>query len=143
MRVKEAMADEARRMIDEGGEEAEQFEPAYHYLAGYCALEAGNYETAIEHLKQADPNDPFQRLLLARAYEKAGQDAEALAVSLAHVDLLYLGLNCATGPVEMGEHIKYLILARERPVACLLWGSAAWKVECRDRFIGSETGDPS
>ncbi len=28
----------------------------------------------------------------------AGQDAEALAVSLAHADLLYVGLNCATGP---------------------------------------------
>jgi tetratricopeptide (TPR) repeat protein len=68
---------EVRRMIDEGGEEAEQFEPAYHYLAGYCALEAGKYDSAIEHLKQADPNDPFQRLLLARAYEKAGQDAQA------------------------------------------------------------------
>ena len=66
-----------REMIDEGGEEAEPFEPAYHYLAGYCKLEAGETDAAIEHLKQADPNDPFQRLLLARAYEKAGQDAEA------------------------------------------------------------------
>ena len=27
-----------------------------------------------------------------------GQDAEALAVALLHADLLYLGLNCATGP---------------------------------------------
>ena len=66
-----------REMIDEGGEEAEQFEPAYRYLAGYCKLEAGETDAAIEHLKQADPNDPFQRLLLARAYEKAGQDGEA------------------------------------------------------------------
>ena len=28
----------------------------------------------------------------------AGQDVEALGVSLEHIDLLYLGLNCATGP---------------------------------------------
>jgi tetratricopeptide (TPR) repeat protein len=66
-----------RQMIDEGGEEGEQFEPAYHYLAGYCKLEAGEYAAAIEHLKQSNPTDPFQRLLLARAYEKAGEEAEA------------------------------------------------------------------
>jgi len=52
--------------------------PAYHYVAGYCKLEAGEYEAAIEHLKQANPNDPFHHLLLARAYEKAGRKAEAL-----------------------------------------------------------------
>jgi tetratricopeptide (TPR) repeat protein len=69
---------EIRRMIDEAGEDGEQYEPAYHYLAGYCRLEAGDYPAAIEHLKQANPNDPFHRLLLARAYEKAGQEAEAL-----------------------------------------------------------------
>jgi len=66
-----------RQMIDEGGEEGEPFETAYHYLAGYCKLEAGETETAIGHLEQADPNDPFQRLLLARAYEKAGQESKA------------------------------------------------------------------
>jgi tetratricopeptide (TPR) repeat protein len=68
---------EVRRMIDEAGEEGQQYEPAYHYLAGYCKLEAGDYEAAIEHLEEADPNDPFQHLLLARAYEKAGRKAEA------------------------------------------------------------------
>jgi tetratricopeptide (TPR) repeat protein len=66
-----------RRMIDEGGEEAEQFEPAFHYLAGYCKLEAGDTDAAIEHLERANPNDPFHHLLLARAYEKAGRSAEA------------------------------------------------------------------
>lgn len=46
-------------------------------------------------------------------------------------DYHYLGY-CRT----VGEHIKYLIFAQDRPIACLLWGSAAWKVDCRDRFIG-------
>jgi 5-methyltetrahydrofolate--homocysteine methyltransferase len=36
----------------------------------------------------------------------AGQTADALAVSLAHADLLYLGLNCATGPDFMTDHIR-------------------------------------
>jgi len=49
----------------------------------------------------------------------AGQDAEALAVSLAHADLLYLGLNCATGPDLMTDHLRTLSeLARTR-VACV------------------------
>ncbi|MDX1999707.1 MAG: methionine synthase [Thermoanaerobaculia bacterium] len=49
----------------------------------------------------------------------AGQDAEALAVSLNHRDLLYLGLNCATGPELMTDHVRTLSeLARTR-VACV------------------------
>jgi 5-methyltetrahydrofolate--homocysteine methyltransferase len=48
-----------------------------------------------------------------------GQDAEALAVSLLHADLLYLGLNCATGPDLMADHLRTLSdLARTR-VACV------------------------
>ncbi len=38
----------------------------------------------------------------------AGQDAEALAVSLLHADLLYVGLNCATGPDLMTDHLRTL-----------------------------------
>lgn len=66
-----------KKMIDEGGEPGKQFLPAYHYIAGYLKLEAKEYDKAIEHLKQADQTDPFQKLLLARAYEKAGDQASA------------------------------------------------------------------
>jgi 5-methyltetrahydrofolate--homocysteine methyltransferase len=44
-----------------------------------------------------------------------GQDAEALAAALLHADLLYLGLNCATGPELMADHVRTLSeLARTR-----------------------------
>lgn len=43
----------------------------------------------------------------------------------------YLGY---TQPV--GEHLKYLVVAGERPVACLAWSSAPWHMGPRDRFIG-------
>jgi len=66
-----------KKMIEEGGKEGEQYWPAYHYLAGYLKLEAGDYAKAIEHLKQADQTDPFQKLLLARAYEKTGDSVNA------------------------------------------------------------------
>ena len=49
----------------------------------------------------------------------AGQDAEALAVSLLHVDLLYVGLNCATGPELMTDHVRTLSEICRTRVACV------------------------
>jgi hypothetical protein len=43
----------------------------------------------------------------------------------------YLGY---TQPV--GEHLKYLVYAHDRPIACLAWSSAPRHLGCRDRFIG-------
>jgi len=43
----------------------------------------------------------------------------------------YLGY---TRPV--GEHLKYLVLAGDRPVACLGWGSAPRRLGLRDSFLG-------
>jgi hypothetical protein len=39
-----------------------------------------------------------------------------------------------TQPV--GEHLKYLVLAGDRPVACLAWSSAPRHLKPRDQFIG-------
>ena len=36
----------------------------------------------------------------------------------------------------VGEHLKYLVLAQQQPVACLLFSSAPRHIGCRDRFIG-------
>jgi hypothetical protein len=36
----------------------------------------------------------------------------------------------------VGEHLKYLVVAGDRPVACLTWGSAPGALGLRDRFIG-------
>lgn len=49
----------------------------------------------------------------------AGQDAEAYAISLLHPRLLYLGLNCGSGPDLMTDHLRTVSeLARTR-VACV------------------------
>ena len=38
---------------------------------------------------------------------------------------------------HVGEHMKYIAFDhKNRPVACLLFGSAAWKIASRDQFIG-------
>jgi tetratricopeptide (TPR) repeat protein len=72
-----AEAQQIKKMIDDGGEPAKQYIPAWHYLAGYLKLEAGDYKTAVDELKQANPQDPFHTLLLARAYEKLGDKENA------------------------------------------------------------------
>ena len=46
----------------------------------------------------------------------------------------YHYLGCGN---SVGENLKYLVRDRQsRPLACLLFGSAAWKAKDRDRFIG-------
>ena len=36
----------------------------------------------------------------------------------------------------VGEHLKYLVFARGRPIACVAWSSAPRHLGSRDRFIG-------
>jgi hypothetical protein len=56
--------------------------------------------------------------------------AEALCNSLL-AQYHYLGY---TRPV--GEHLKYLVYAQGRPIACFVWSSAPRHLGPRDRFIG-------
>ncbi|HUM10640.1 MAG TPA: methionine synthase [Myxococcaceae bacterium] len=49
----------------------------------------------------------------------AGQSVEALATSVEHAELLYLGLNCATGPEFMTDHIRSLAQLTGFPVGCV------------------------
>jgi tetratricopeptide (TPR) repeat protein len=49
----------------------------YPYLTGYVAFYAGDYKTAIADLEKADQKDPFILVLLAQAYEKTGNQADA------------------------------------------------------------------
>ncbi len=48
----------------------------------------------------------------------AGQNIEALWASLDHLDVLSLGLNCATGPEFMTDHIRTLQSVTNRFVSC-------------------------
>lgn len=36
----------------------------------------------------------------------------------------------------VGEHLKYLVFTQGKPIACLVYSSAARHLGCRDRFIG-------
>ena len=50
----------------------------YPYLAGYVALYAGDYKTAIADLQKVGFNDPFIFSMLAQAYEKSGDKVNAV-----------------------------------------------------------------
>jgi tetratricopeptide (TPR) repeat protein len=99
-------AETIKQMIEAGGEEGKQYWPAYHYMAGYLKLEAGDYKAAVEHLKQADMNDDFHKLLLARAYEKAGDKENATKTYKAIVDSRNLGLERALAYGEAKQKAK-------------------------------------
>jgi len=82
-------------------------------------------------------NDSLQRLLPLQI-KVINQDSEDCTLfnwllSQYH----YLGYRGA-----VGENIKYLIRdAQSRPLACLLFGSAAWKTASRDAFIAWDKKD--
>jgi 5-methyltetrahydrofolate--homocysteine methyltransferase len=48
----------------------------------------------------------------------AGQTADALYVSVSHADLLAVGLNCATGPEFMTDHIRTLHEMASTRISC-------------------------
>ncbi len=50
----------------------------FPYLTGYVALYTGDAKTAISEFQRADQKDPFILSLLAQAYEKAGDKAQAM-----------------------------------------------------------------
>ena len=49
----------------------------------------------------------------------AGQGVEALYASVMHADLLSVGLNCATGPEFMTDHIRSLAALAKTRVSCI------------------------
>jgi 5-methyltetrahydrofolate--homocysteine methyltransferase len=49
----------------------------------------------------------------------AGQDVEAFYTAIANHDLLWIGLNCATGPDFMTDHLRTLAEISRVPVACV------------------------
>jgi tetratricopeptide (TPR) repeat protein len=103
-----AEAETIKKMIDEGGEAGKPFVPAWHYVAGYAKLEAGDYKAAIEHLTQANKDDPFHRLLLARAYEKAGDKENAKKVYQEVVDSKANGIERALAYPEAKRKLATL-----------------------------------
>jgi hypothetical protein len=64
--------------------------------------------------------------------EVSGQPAQRAWIRGALAQFHYLGFGGA-----VGQNVQYLVRdGRHRPLACAVFGAAAWKCQDRDRFIG-------
>lgn len=66
----------AKAILDKGTNPEQA--PYYPYLTGYVAFYAGDYKTAIADLQKAEQRDPFILSLIAQAYEKSGNQGQAM-----------------------------------------------------------------
>lgn len=81
-------------------------------------------------IDQSPVSAPLNRLGPLEFRQVRRSSSEALFNSLiAHYH--YLGYR---HPV--GEQLKYIVFAKDRPISCLAWSSAPRHIGCRDRFIG-------
>lgn len=70
------IAASAKSLIDKGtNPDQAQFIP---YLDGYVAFYGGDYKAAISDLQKANQKDPFILVLMAQAYEKSGDQKNAM-----------------------------------------------------------------
>jgi len=65
----------------------------YPYITGYVAFYTGDFKTAIADLQKADQHDPLNLVMLAQAYEKSGDAAQAKAY---YVKVLELNVHNPT-----------------------------------------------
>ena len=91
----------------------------HRHVRSVSAVETTPIEGTLRSLQ------PLEIRLVRRA---EGEDLFAQLLRDHH----YLGYS---RPV--GEHLKYLVLAGPRPVACLGWSSAPLRLDLRDRFVGA------
>ena len=102
--VRDAYAVQARALID-GGADALLLETAQDTLnvkAAAVGVNAARAELGAElPLLVSATIEPMGTML-------AGQGVEALYVSLQHLGLFSIGLNCATGPEFMTDHLRTL-----------------------------------
>jgi len=102
--------------------------------------------------KQCTPNNPF---LNRKKPAKVEIDQTPINVSLVEIKPLVIRQVRNTESAKLfnslieyhhylgychpvGEQLKYMIFAGNRPIACFVWSSAPRHIGCRDRFIGWE-----
>src|SRR2546422_6919312 len=111
--VREAYALQAAALIA-GGVDALLLETAQDTLnlkAAALGVRAAMREAGVDlPLMVSGPMEPMGTML-------AGQGVEALYVALEHLDLFSIGLNCATGPEFMTDHLRSLAAMSTRLVS--------------------------
>src|SRR3954468_10392943 len=99
---------------------------ADYFLVETCQ-DMRNVKAALLGIERAQADvSPDERLPIAVSLTieptgtmLAGQSAEAALISLEHVELLYIGVNCSTGPGFMSDHLRTLSRYAATRVACV------------------------
>ncbi len=114
-RLVQTFGDQARALID----------GAVDYLLLETGQDMRNVKAGLigiwEAFKQLDREVPVAVSVTIEPMGTmlAGQNAEAIVTSLEHAQLLYVGLNCATGPEFMTDHLRTLSELASTFVACV------------------------
>ena len=95
------------------------------YILIETAQDARNIKAALIAIEDVEKKKK-QRILTAvsgtietMGTMLAGQAVDALLSSLLHKEIFYIGLNCATGPEFMTDHLRTLAKTSPFPVACV------------------------
>ncbi|MDQ3256263.1 MAG: tetratricopeptide repeat protein [Acidobacteriota bacterium] len=107
-----------RNELEKAGNPNPAYMKSYHYLVGYILLEKRDFKSALEHFKQANTEDVFIKLLMARAHlglserppaeklmkEIAGYTLGSVPSSIARSEALrWLKENCGTQNADCGR----------------------------------------
>jgi hypothetical protein len=110
------------------------------HRAGHIALPAPQWTTrkpwrprtsAAPVLIDTSPIETTLRALGALTFHQVRRTQDEGLFNSLLAQYHYLGYQ-----QPVGEHLKYVVVAGERPVACLAWGSAPGVLGPRDHFIG-------
>jgi tetratricopeptide (TPR) repeat protein len=104
-----ARANEYKAKIEEGKDPKEIED--HHALVGYIYFEKGNYAKAIEHLKQADQENPYTLYVLADAESQAGNKAQAAELFSKVADLNWI---LTTGAPQISENSLNFAFVRSK-----------------------------
>ncbi len=115
-RMLESYAEQARGLID-GGADAFLIETCQDLLQIKCAINA-----CLKALDDRGKTPQDVAIMVSVTVETTGTmllgaEIAAAATALRGYPIASLGLNCATGPVEMTEHVEWLAKHWDRPIS--------------------------
>ncbi|MCH7572019.1 MAG: methionine synthase [Planctomycetes bacterium] len=114
----DSYAEQARGLID-GGADALLIETCQDLLQVKCAINA-----CLDALEKRGKSHEDIPILASITIETSGTmllgtEIAAAANALRMFPIASLGLNCATGPTEMGEHVAWLSRHWDRPISVI------------------------
>jgi 5-methyltetrahydrofolate--homocysteine methyltransferase len=113
--LRENYAEQAQGLID-GGVDLLQIETCQDLLQAKAAVAGA--ELAFQRTKRRVPI-VLQVTIEAFGTMLLGSDISAALTALEPLSIDVIGLNCATGPAEMGEHVRYLGQHSRKPISVL------------------------